>query len=117
VGDDRDGARGGEHEPDREQADRADVLAQLAQPGEERRRVEQRGQEDEQHEIRLELDVRDARDQPEPEASEHEEDRIRHVEHARRSDENRDGEQQAGEHQLRVRARCGHRWSVLARLG
>jgi hypothetical protein len=32
VGDDRDGARGGEHEPDREQADRADVLAQLAQP-------------------------------------------------------------------------------------
>ena len=100
--------RGREHEPDREQADRADVLAQLPQPGEERRRVEQRRQEDQQDEVRLELDVRDAGDEPEPEAAEDEEDRIRHVEDARRGDEDGDREQQPGEHQLRVRARCGH---------
>ena len=54
---------------------------------------------------------------PDPEAAEHEEDRIRHVEHARRGDENGDREQQPGEHQLRVRARCGHLVSFLAGLG
>ena len=109
--------RGGQHEPDREQADRADVLLQLPQPGEERRRVEQRRQEDQQDEIRLELDVRDAGDEPEPEAAEDEEDRVRDVEDARRGDEDGHGEQQAGEHQLGVRARCGHAVSVLAGLG
>ena len=108
VGDHRDAAGGGEHEPDRERADRPDVLPQLPQPGEVRRRVEQRRQEDQQHEVWLELEVRDARDEPEPEPAEDEEDGIRHVEHARRRDQNGHREQQPDEHKLGVRARCGH---------
>ena len=39
----------------------AQVVLEVAQAGEERRRVEQRRQEDHQHEVRLELDLRQAR--------------------------------------------------------
>ena len=108
VGDERDRERGRQHQPDREHADLAHVLAQLAQAGEEARAVEQRREEDEQDEVRLQLGVRDPRDPRDGEAAEDEEDRVRDREHARGRDEDRDGEQQPGEHDLRVCARRCH---------
>ena len=50
---------------------------------EERRRVEQRRQEDQQDQVGLELDVRDARHEPEHQPTEHERDRVRHRQPAR----------------------------------
>ena len=63
--------------PARSRAGRsAGVAAQLAQVREERRRVEQRWQEDQQDDVRVELDLGRARHEADPEASEHQQDRI-----------------------------------------
>ena len=61
VGDDRDDDHRRQHEADREQRDRAHVAPKLAQRGEVGRRVEQRRQEDDEDELRLQLDVGERR--------------------------------------------------------
>ena len=77
VGNDGDGRRRDQHEPDRVEGDRPRAVAQAAQVGEERGRVQQRRQEDQQHQVGVELDARDPRHQPEQQATEHERDRVR----------------------------------------
>ena len=64
-------------EPDREQRDRADVPPKLAKRREERGRVQERRQQDEQHQIRLELDLGRVRHEAQRRASDREQDRIR----------------------------------------
>jgi hypothetical protein len=54
-----------------------DVVAQLAQRGEEGRRVEQRRQDDDEDDIGIELDVGDAGDEAQRRAADHEQDRVR----------------------------------------
>ena len=76
VGDDGDGGHRHQHEPDREQADRPRVRAQVAERGEERGGVEERRQDADEHELGLELEGRDPRREPEREAAEHEQDRV-----------------------------------------
>ena len=83
VGDDGDRGRGDQHEPDRGQRDRPRAVAQAAQVGEERGRVQQRRQEDEQHQVGVERDLGDPRHQPEQQASDHQRDRIRDLEPVR----------------------------------
>jgi hypothetical protein len=78
VRENRDDGRRRENEPDRGQGERPHVGAQRAEVREEGGRVQERRQEDHQHQIGIELDVRDARDQAENEAAQHERDRVRH---------------------------------------
>ena len=73
----RDDAHRRQHQADRQQADLADVAAQLAQWGEERRRVQQWRQQDQQDELRIELDVGDVGDRGEAESTEHHQQRVR----------------------------------------
>ena len=61
VGDDRNPDHRRKHEADRERRDLTDVAAQLAERREVRRRVEQRRQDHDQDEIRVERDVGDRR--------------------------------------------------------
>ena len=61
VGDGGDADHRRQDEPDRKQRDRPDVSAKLAKRREERRRVEDRRQEDQEDEVRVELDLRRAR--------------------------------------------------------
>ena len=77
VGDDRDRGHRHQHEPDRQQADRPRVRAQIAQRGEERRGVEQRRQHADEHELGRQLEVGDPRHESERETAEDEQDRIR----------------------------------------
>jgi hypothetical protein len=79
VCDRADDDRGRQHQPDREQRDHPGVVAQGVEVGEESARVEQRRQEDQQHEVGVELDLRDPRHQAERQPAEHEDDRIRHL--------------------------------------
>jgi hypothetical protein len=102
VADHRDGSDRREHQPDRRQRDRAHVAAQGVQVREERRRVQQWRQEDDQDEVGLELDVRNARHQPEHQAAEHERDRVRDVEPAREHVEPRDRHEQREDEDLEV---------------
>jgi hypothetical protein len=53
--------------------------AQVAERGEERRRVEERRQDRDQHDVRVEGHVRNARDEAEREPAEHEQDRVRQL--------------------------------------
>ena len=66
-----------EDEPDREQPDRAQVGAQVAQRGEERGAVEERRQDADEDEVGRQVDLGQARDEAEREAAEHEQDRVR----------------------------------------
>ena len=58
--------------------DRAQVRAQVSQPGEERRRVEQRRQDRHQHQVGRQREVRQAGHEPEQQAAADQEDRGRH---------------------------------------
>ena len=71
-------------ESDREQADRSDVRPEITERREERRAVEQRREDAEEDELRLELELGHCRDDADREAAEHEQDRIRDPQ--RRSD-------------------------------
>lgn len=57
MGDRRDHDSRDDHEADGEHPDRPDVRAQLTQVREERGRVEERRQEDQQHDLGVELDA------------------------------------------------------------
>ena len=66
-----------EHEADREQPDRPDVRAQVAQRGEEGGTVEERRQYADEHEVGWQIDLGQAGHEAEHEPAEHEQDRIR----------------------------------------
>jgi hypothetical protein len=97
---DRDRARRRDHEPDRHQGDRAQVVLEVAQAREERGAVEQRRQEDHEHELRLELDVRQAGDEAHHEPAEHEQDRIRDPDHPAGGRQHGDRDQQRDQDEL-----------------
>jgi hypothetical protein len=58
-----------EHEADGEQRDGERVLAQVAEGGEERGSVEERRKDRNEDEVRRKLELRDPRDEPEPETA------------------------------------------------
>ena len=76
--DDRDHRRRHDHESDGESADLVDVSLELAHRREHRGRPQDRRQEHEEHEVRIELRNRDARHERDGEAGDHLENRRRH---------------------------------------
>ena len=76
VGDDGDDDHRQEHEADREQPDRPEVRAQVAQRGEERGSVEERRQYADEHEVGRQVELGQAGHEAEREPAEHEQDRI-----------------------------------------
>ncbi len=78
----------------------AGVGAQRPQVGEERRHVEQRRQEDHQHQVGVELDVGDAGQVAERDRPEHEHDRVRDAEQPRDHAQRRDRDAQAEDQEL-----------------
>ena len=80
----------------------AQVRAQVAQRREVRRVEQQRRQEDEEDELRLELDVGHAGREADEAAADHEQDRVRHVEDARQRRQRRDRDQQEEDDELGV---------------
>jgi hypothetical protein len=91
VRDHRDDDHRAEHEPDREEGDREGVLTEVAERREERGTVEERWEDRDEDEVRRELNVGYARDEPEPEPADDEQDRVRDVRPLRRDEEQRDG--------------------------
>ena len=91
-----------EHQADRRHRDRAQVAAQRAQVREEGGRVQQRRQEDQEDQIGLELDLRDARKQTEHQPAQHERDRIGHRQPARDHVQARDRHEQRRQDDLEI---------------
>ncbi len=83
------------YEPDCEEPDRADVGAEIAERGEERGPVEERRQDAEEDELRLELEVGHARHEPDREPADDEQDRIRDPHGGGKREERRDDDQEA----------------------
>ena len=98
----RDGDHGHDHEPDRVQRDRAQVRAKVAQGGEEGSPVEQRGEEDQQDQLRGELDAGDSGHEAEDQPAENEQDWVRDVDDAGEHGEPRDRHEQAEDDELEV---------------
>ncbi len=96
------GAHRHEHEPDGVQRDRAHVRTQVANRGEVRRVEQQRRQEDEQHDVRVELDLGHPGAEPHEASAHHEQDRVRHVQQPRESGERGHSHQQEQEDELDV---------------
>ena len=91
----RDSRRGGENQPHRQQRDRPDVLAEFAERGEVGRRPEDRRQEYEEDEIRVQPDDRQAGHKGQPQSADHEEDGIGNQEPLRdRREQQHDSQQQ-----------------------
>ena len=97
VGHGRDGGDRDQHEPDREQRDRRPVGLQLVRGDRDRRRVQQRREEDEEHDVGVELRRRQARDEADHQAAEHERDRVRDAAAQAEPRQHGDGEQQEDE--------------------
>jgi len=97
---DGDRRRGGDHEADRQQRDGAQVRLEVAQVGEVRRRVQQRRQEDHQHQLRLQLGVGQAGQEAHHQPSEHQHDRVRHADRPAGGGQHGDGHQQRDQDQL-----------------
>ena len=102
VGDDGHAEHGEDHQADGEQADLAQVVAQLAQRGEEGGGVEQRRQDDDEHDVGVELHVGDAGDEAQRRAADHEQDRIRDLRVVGDDEQDRDGAQHREEHEVQV---------------
>jgi hypothetical protein len=102
VRDDGHHAGGGEDEADGQPADRPDVALQLARIGEERRAVQQRRKEDEQHEVRAQRHGPDARHEAQREPAEHERDRVGQVREPREDRQRGDRREQAQDRELEV---------------
>ena len=77
VRDDRHGAGRGEDERDREERERRQLGPQLARGGRVAGGVQQRRQEDEEHDVGLERDVRERRDEPDHQPADDQDDRVR----------------------------------------
>ena len=84
VCDQRHATRRRRNQPDGEERDRPQIGAQVAQAGEEGCRVEERWQDRNEHEVRRQLELRQARDEPQHEPSGDEKDR--HGQSATRGD-------------------------------
>jgi hypothetical protein len=97
VRDDCDDDHRAEDEPDREECDGKRVLAEVSKRGEEGGSVEERWQHRDEDEIGRQLDVRDSRDEPEPDAADHEQNRIRNTRPLRRDEQQRDGDENGDE--------------------
>src|SRR5262249_53838578 len=91
VGDDGDAGHRRADEPASEQRDRPQIRAQVAQRGEERRRVEERRQERDEDDVRRQDDRRQARDEAERDAA--------------RDEQNRHGDPQRGREREQRRER------------
>ena len=85
------GGRDGD-EADGEQPDRSRGRPQLAKRREEGRAVEERRQDAEEDELRVELELRHAGDDPDGQAAEHEQDRVRDPQRGRDREHRRHGE-------------------------
>jgi hypothetical protein len=102
VRDDRDRGRGHEHEPDRVQADPAQVRPQVAQRREVGRVEQERRQEDQEDEIRVELDLRHAGHEPDKAPGHHQQDRVGDPERAGQHRHRGDGHEQEQDYELDV---------------
>ena len=83
VSDRRHGGHRQQHEADREQPDRAGVSSKILGRGAERRGVDQRRQEHEQHGVGVDLWRGGSRHQPDRQTAEHEHDRVMNVDRPR----------------------------------
>ena len=86
-----------EHEPDGRHREGTGVAAERLDVREEGRRVEQRRQEDEQHEVRVELRLGDAGQDAQHETAEDEHDRVRDADAAGQRVENGDRHEHGGQ--------------------
>ena len=75
----------------------AQFASQLVRGDRDRGRVQQRRQEDEEDDVRVELGRRQARDEPDDQPAEHQRDRVRHAGAQAEAGQHRDGEQQEDE--------------------
>ena len=85
-----------------EHRDRLRVAAQVAHGGEERRAVQERRQEDQEHEVRVELDVRHAGQEADHRAAHHERHGVRHAQQSGEDREAGDRQEQPEDDQLEV---------------
>ena len=102
VNDDRDGGHRRENERDGEGGDRARVAAQLAHRREEGRAVQERREEDQEHDIRVELHGGNTGQESDHRAACHERDRVRNANHSGQHGEPSDREQKPEDDQLDV---------------
>ena len=93
-----------EHGDDREERDRADLHAQVAKGREERRRVEQRRENADKHQLRRKLRVREAGHKAEREPTEDEQDRIGQPQGRDEREQAGDRREQREQDELLVRA-------------
>jgi hypothetical protein len=91
VGDDCDGAHRQQDEDDRHLCDRPGEVAQMPWRRHPGRGMNERRDEHEQDELRLELDLRDARQEADRDAADDQHDRERNVEGAGDRNEHRGG--------------------------
>ncbi len=89
-----------QHEPDGRQGERPRVAAKRPHVGEEGRGVQQRRQEDEQHEVRIELGLGDAGENPQHQTAQNEHDRIRDADASGERVEDGDREEHGGQTDL-----------------
>src|SRR5581483_2963362 len=80
--------------------DRPQVAAQIAEVGEEGGAVKERWQEDDEHDVRVEVDLRESGDEAEQGAADDEHDRVGDPEAPRERAQARDGDQQPGDQYL-----------------
>jgi hypothetical protein len=91
---------GREHQPDRAERERAQVGPKVAEVRIDRRAVEKRRQEDDQHDLGVEPHLGQAGNESEYGAADNEHDRIRHGQLAGERAQARDGHQQSGDQKL-----------------
>ena len=98
MGHGRDGGDAQQHHDGTVPGDGPDLRAEVAQRGGERGQVKERGDEQEEQCLRLELDAREAGDSGEGEAAEHQEHRVGQIEPTREDAQGgRDGQENDGE--------------------
>ena len=97
------------HESDREQRDRADVALEVAESGVESRRVEERRQDPDDHDVGRQGDGWDAGRKAEHKPADDEEDRIRDAERVGEQEQRQSRQEQQQELKLFVCAEAAHR--------
>ena len=88
--------------PDREQRDRSQIRTEVPEPGEERRRVEERRQDPDEHDFRRQREVRHPRHEAEQQAPRNEQDRQRQSNDRRRDEHDPEVHEQREQLQLAV---------------
>ena len=103
VGHHGDGAHRGQDQAEGEQPDGPGVAPQLVEVGEERRRVQERREEDQQDEVGVQLDVGHAGREAERRAAQHQQDRIGDPDPAGDHRQHRNRQEQPEQDELGVR--------------